>query len=254
MPTQINASEAALAVIGISAVIDDEVPRIGVERAKEIEKYGADIDDRAEALASGKAKQVKISRSHDYRKLLDRLSQHATPADLQKLTEKFPEDMSPMVGPFLIFVRNALEHLRAIFPTSSYTTFTGPKTMVPPDTAVFDFFNKLLVLNNPMLVFDLMGSGALLRSQAAVVRDFFPTLSARIDEAIYAAVAARKVAKESYQLPPRAALGVATWLGRRTVDHDPQPKPPVLPAVRRPTGRINRLAELQKTPAEQARP
>jgi hypothetical protein len=102
-----------------------------------------------------------------------------------------------------------------------------------------------------------MGSGALLRSQAQVVRQFYPTLSARIDEAVYAAVAAKAAAKTnpaSYQLPPRAALGVATWLGRRIVDHDPKPTPPIMPNVQRPTNRINRLPDLQKTPAQLAQP
>ncbi len=247
MTTQINTSEAALAVIGISNVIDGEVPRVGVERAKAIQRYGDDVDQRAQALASGRAKQVKVPRAHDYRELLDRLSRHVTADELQTLAAKFPEELSPMVGPFLIFVRDALEHLRAMFPTSSYTTFTGPKTMVPPDTAVFDFFNRLMVLNDPLVVFDLMGSGALLHSQARAVREFFPTLSARIDEALYAAVAAKKTERESYQLPPRAAVGVAAWLGRRTVDYDPQPAPQILPVVQRPTNRVNRIAELEKT-------
>jgi hypothetical protein len=119
-----------------------------------------------------------------------------------------------------------MTRLKSIFPTSEYITFAGPKNMTPADDKVFEFFNELLVINDPLSVFRLMAGAALLPEQAQVVQAFFPTLSANIKAAIYSQITARLTDRPNYQLPIRAETGFATWLGRRTVDYNPQPAQP----------------------------
>lgn len=230
----IDPGEAALATIGINAVIAKDVPRVGVERLREIVNISKRVQQKARALAAGELKGGAIPRPHSYRTLLERLSRGLEPTEVHDLVGRFPSDASDYSGPFVLSVQQCLDHLKAIFPTSQYVTFTGPVEMKPSVDQVGNFFIRLLVINDPLLVFDLAGSGALLRSQAAMVKEYFPTLSAAITQAIYDAVASAKAAKKSYQLPQRVSVGVANWLGNRVVDFQPAPVARQVPGVKRP--------------------
>lgn len=245
-PPPIDPGEAALVVIGLSNIISRDVPKIGVGKLEEIGNVGNRITSLARELAAGELKGKKIPREHSYRALLDRLKRGLSPDEIHELTNKFPPEASDVSGPFLVVLPQVMTHLDAIFPTSEYVTFTGPKSMTPPQDAVASFFLQLMVLNDPLLVFNLMATGALLRSQVATVTQFFPTIAPNITAAIYSAIARESAAKVSYKLPPRAAVGVANWLGRRTVEYQPQPPPRIVPGMKRPTA----LSALSATPAQ----
>lgn len=241
-PVVIDPGEAALVVIGLSNVLKRDVPKIGVEKLREIGRVGKDVSAKARDLVAGKLRGKPIPREHSYRALLDRLSRNMSPEEIQGLVDRFPPEASAVSGPFLLVVQQAVAHLKQIFPTSEYVTFTGPRSMTPPDDAVFEFFNRLLVLNAPLVVFDLMASGALLPSQALAVQEFFPTLSKAIKSAVYDAVTKAKAAKASYRLPSRVTVGLDAWLGNPTTDYQPN-APRVVPTPKRP-GALNDLSKL----------
>ena len=226
--------EAALAVVGMSAVIKQDVPRIGVAKLAEIAGVDADIAKAAKELCAGTLAEPSLPREHNYRTTLDRLSKGMPPGEVQELESKFPAEQHDMAGQFVIVVTQAWQQLKAIFPTADYNTFAGPQQLVPDTEKVWMFFLQLQVLNDPRGVMSLIAAGAILQPQVQVMRQFFPTLSKTIDDAIYDATANAKAAKLSYRLPPRAELGVATWLGRRIVEYDPTPTPAIVPTSKHP--------------------
>jgi hypothetical protein len=256
-PPPIDPGEAALVVIGLSNVITRDVPKIGVGKLEEIGNVGKRVTALGRELVAGELQGKKVPREHGYRALLDRLKRGLSPDEIHELTTKFPADASDVSGPFLVAVQQAMTHLDAIFPVSEYVTFTGPRNMTPPEDAIFTFLLQYMVLSDPLSVFNLMATGALLRSQAATVTQFFPTLAPNITAAVDAAVV-REVAThgQSWRVPPRAAIGIANWKGSRTVDYQPgAPVPRVVPGVKRPAalGAVAKMAQ-QQTPQSAGTP
>lgn len=232
----VNPGELALAAIGVSPLIDGEVPRFGIERQREALSIPNKLVRLAADVVDNDVKRPPMPRPHSYRRLLDHFAAGLQADQLQELTERFPHDASEMAGAFLMTAQAALQHLKKMFPMSVYSTFTGPKNLTPDDEAVWRFFSQLEVLNDPLRVFPLIATGAILRSQVAAVREIYPTLSEAIDGAIYDAIAKKSAAKSNYRLPPRAELGVSTWLGRRLVPFKkPSPAPAPAPISGQPS-------------------
>ena len=243
-----NPGEAALAVIGVTPIIKGSVPKIGVGKLAEIRDVDSQIVKLAKQLCAGELPEPSMPREHSYRATLDRLSKGLPPDEIQQLADKFPPAEHDIAGQFVMLVMSVFQQLKAIFPTADYNTFAGPTTLVPDTEKVWMFFLQLWVLNDPLVIFPLIGSGAILQPQVQVMRQFYPTLSKSADDAIYAQTAASKAAKLSYRLPPRAEDGVATWLGRRIVEYDPTPTPAVSPATKRPPS--FKLPTTLETPAQ----
>lgn len=228
----IDPGEAALAIIGITPIISGDMPYVGVEKTREIENLPKRIQQAARELAAGEVQKPKIGRPHSYRTLLDKLSRGLSPEEIHGLVSKFSPEASAISGPFVIAVQQAMDHLKAIFPTSEYVTFTGPTTMTPPEDKVFEFFLQYAVVDDPLSVFGLMSTASLLRGQVATVKTFYPTVSANITSATEAAIAAEKTKKQSYQLRIAASDGFKTWLGQRTVDFQPMQPGRIVPQTR----------------------
>jgi hypothetical protein len=241
----IDPGEAALVVIGLDNVVDRDVPRIGVGRLEEIAGLGKQIDDLSRQLVAGELKGKKVPRERSYRALLDRIKRGVRPEEIHEIVAKFPLEASDIAGPFTLIAQQTMAHLAAIFPTSEYVTFTGPKTMTPPQDAVFQFLLQYMVLRDPLSVFNLIASGALLRSQGATVTQFFPTLAPNITASIQSAITREVAGSASYRLPPRVAIGWANWRGLRTVDYQPQAPPRIIPGVKRPAalGALSAMAQ-----------
>jgi hypothetical protein len=231
----INPGELALATIGVSAIIDGTVPKMGVGRQQEALRIPSRLDELAADVVNGSIKRPPMPRPHSYRQLLDHFATGLQPQHIQELIARFPHDASDMSGSFLLCAQAALDHLKKLFPMSVYSTFTGPQNLTPDDVSVWKFFSQLEVLNDPLRVFPLIATGALLKSQVDGMREIYPTLSAAIDDSVNGAIAkksAQSISPEGqvkYRLPPRAEIGVGIWLGRRIVPHQP-PKKPNAPA------------------------
>lgn len=238
----IDPGELALATIGVSAIIDGNVPKMGIERQREAYAIPGKLQKLAADVVDGEIKRPPMPRPHSYRKLLDHFAKGLQPDQIQSLVVAFPHDASQMSSSFLLCAQAALEHLKKLFPMSVYSTFTGPQNLTPDDVSVWRFFSQLEVLDDPLRVFPLIATGAILKSQVLALREIYPTLSGEegIDKAIYGAVAKRSAAapqSKQFHLPPRAELGVAIWLGRRLVPHqkpDARPQTPPAPGPQSP--------------------
>ena len=231
-PPPIDPGEAALAIIGITPIISGDMPYFGVEKTREAENFIKRIDEAAKGLAAGDVQKPKIGRPHSYRTLLDKLSRGLSLDEIHGLVAKFSPEASSISGPFIIAVQQAMDHLKTIFPTSEYVTFTGPTSMTPPEDKVFEFFLQYAVVDDPLSVFGLMSTASLLRGQVATVKAFYPTISANITASTEGAIVAEKAKKQSYQLRIPASDGFKTWLGQRTVDFQPMQPGRIVPQSR----------------------
>lgn len=243
----INPGELALASIGISCIIRGDMPKIGLERLRDMGGIPNKITQLAGQLADGKLAYQPYSHEHKYMALLDRLTNPLKQHEIDGIIEKFHIEAGDIGTQFSIAVQQALADLKDIFPVSVYRTFAGPKNLPPNADVVFQFLNRLDVINDPLRVMPLIATGALLKSQSAIVRQVYPSLSKYVTQQIYAAVAKRRAdgpASKPYQLPPRAEIGVATWIGQKAEFRPPKPNPPAEPA---PDGQKSKGAELKET-------
>lgn len=224
---KLNLGELALAVVGVTALIEDDLPKMGVGRQEEAMAIPAKAVKLARAALAedGEHAYAPIKRHGSYRAMLDRFTKGLATTDAQKLIDVFPAEASDMAGSFQMVAQGAFEHMKSMFPTTVVSSFTGPSNLTPDDVRVWRFFSQLEVLDDPLRVFNLIESAALLKSQVAAVHEIYPTLSKLFDAAIYEQMGLAKAAKQSYRMPPRTEQGLATWFGRRIVDHVP-PKPP----------------------------
>jgi hypothetical protein len=239
----IHEGEAALAIIGLSPVLKGEVPRWTLARQRELEKLPQTIEDLADKLVNGKLKSKPIARKHDYDKILERLrdlkSEGMKQGEVREILSKFPHESDDVATSFLMFAQNALAHLTEIFPVTEFRGFMGAKNTLPTADKVWKFFLQLSTLDDPLSIFNWIGGATILRSQAKMAREFYPTLTAAFDEAIYEAIARKaasgKTDKDGRPLdPPRLPILVTTgldaWLDRRSVDYNPE-------AAKAPLGR-----------------
>lgn len=225
----INPGELALACIGLSPIIRGEMPKIGLGRLDDMGNIPKEITRLAGKMADGELAYQPYSHEHKYTTLLNRITNPLQQQELDAILAKFPIEAGDIGAAFQIVVQEALRDLKAIFPLSVYRTFAGPKNIEPNADVVFQFLNRLDVVNDPLRVFPLIATGALLKSQSAIVHQIYPTLSEYIDQEIHRAVAKRRAASpisKPYELPPRAEIGVATWKGQKAAYRPPKPNPP----------------------------
>lgn len=253
-PPKLDLGELALAVVGVTALIDDDIPKMGKGRQEEALAIPGKAQKLARAILAEDAehKYEPMSRPGSYRAMLERFKAGLQTGDVQKLVDAFPPEASDMSGSFQLVAQAAFQHMKELFPTTVVTSFLGPSNVTPDDGRVWKFFSQLQVLDNPLRVFNLIETAALLRSQVAAVRTIYPTLSKLFDAAIYEAMGLAKVAKQSYRMPPRTEQGLSTWFGRRIVAHvPPKPAGPPPPAPVPPVGK-NPLAAAMATRTQRA--
>lgn len=225
----INPGELALASIGLSPIIKGDMPKIGLGRLNDMGDIPKQIAKLAGKVCDGELKYQPYAHEHGYRTLLAKLSSPLAQHEIDELIGKFHVEAGDIAAAFAVAVQEAIRDLKEIFPVQVYRTFAGPKNIEPNAEVVFNFLNRLDVVNDPLRVFPLIATGALLKSQAEIVRQVYPTLSAEIDTQLRAAVVKRRAAsseRNPYQLPPRAEIGVAKWMGQKAPFRPPAPNPP----------------------------
>lgn len=247
----INPGELALACVGLGPIIRGDMPKIGLGRLNEMGNIPKEITRLAGKLCDGELKYQPYSHEHKYRTLLDRLTNPLKQHELDDLIGKFHIEAGDIATQFSIVVQQALADLKAIFPVSVYRTFAGPKNIEPNANVVFEFLNRLDVINDPLRVFPLIATGALLGTQRDIVQQIYPTLSGFMTKEIYAAVAKRRAegpVTKPWQLPPRAEIGVAKWKDDKAPFRPAKPNPPAAP----PEEGKSKAAALKETGVQKA--
>jgi len=251
----INPGELALACIGLSPIIKGDMPKIGLGRLNDMGNIPKEITRLAAKLADGDLAYQPYSHEHSYKRMLDRLTNPLKQHEVADLIGKFHIEAGDLGTQFAIAAQQAMAELKAIFPVSVYRTFAGPKNIEPNANVVFEFLNRLDVVNDPLRVLPLIATGALLGTQRDIVKQIYPTLSDYITREIYAAVAKCRAASpisKPYQLPPRAEIGVAKWNGQKAEFRPPKPNPP--PATPDEQSRMGKVKQTGPQKQESTQP
>ncbi len=235
----IEIGEATLAVVGLSNVLKGDMPRIGVEKQREIIGLDKTIDKMARAFVYDELpRTLKMPRPWTYRQILDKFSKPIPEETMRQVTAAFPEDAIDTALSFKSTLVQAHKHASDLMPSAQIDTYLGPKNIMPTSDLMFDFFNQLWVIDDPLILFQLMQCGGLNPEQTNAVKEFFPSIYNYMTKAILDAIIARNHREASFMfLPPRADRGLATFKQQRIVPygvniHDvPPPQPKAEPAA-----------------------
>jgi hypothetical protein len=209
---EIAAPEALLATIGIKPVISREVEKVYVSQLREAKDISKKIQKLARDMVNGELEET-FDSDVDYKTLAKDLARGFNVKQVQAMVAAFPSTYRAEAAGFIALSTSLAQELAKMYPVSTYQTVTGSINQLPSDLKFWKFVNILSVLDDPLTVFALMATGALLRKQAKAIRLIYPTLSAAIDAAIFQATVAAKVKKKSFELDPRAEIGVKAWNG-----------------------------------------
>ncbi len=217
----IEVGEATLAVVGLTNVLKGDMPRIGVEKQREIIGLNKKIDGLAADFVYDRLpKKLSMPRPFTYRTLLEKFTKPIPADTMAKITAKFPADAMDTALSFKSTLTQAYAHVSESLPVADYDTYLGPKRIMPTSDKTFEFFNKLWVIDDPLICFQLMQCGALIPEQVAAVIEFFPSLHNYMKKATLDALVARNHREATFvNLPPRADRGLATFKQQRIVPY-----------------------------------
>ena len=210
--------ESCLAVIGMRPIVSKAVERFTMSKWHEMDALPRRIHDAARSLVNGTMSTKIPLGSFNYRATLDDLSQPFDEHQLTEMASKFPPAMHEVTSAFLLKAKQVRGALLAILPISEHKTLSGSSVVPPSQMLLRRFVSTLTILDDPMRIFPLMASGALLNTQTISLRMIYPTIAKAIDEAIREAIEGEKARKRSFELPPKAEIGISAWLGRPQVD------------------------------------
>jgi hypothetical protein len=208
--------EALLMTVGLRAVISRQVETVTKAKLKTMSAIPKQVADLARKLVNDELSPSFYS-DLNYRQAVKELAAGFKIEQVVAMTQKFPREYQVAGSALIIKAQEVVQQLSQLVPVSQYQTLAGSVDLLPADTKLFKFISILEVLDDPLMVFSLMGRGALLKTQANAVRVCYPTLSAAIDAAILQATMTAKSAKKSFELPYRAEYGIKAWFGKGPV-------------------------------------
>lgn len=209
---KIDPVEAALAVIGIKAVISREVEKVKLSDVKEMHDLNKRVFIEARKIVDGETSSVPLG-ALNYKKTLNELYEGFNVGQLEQMVAAFPTALHDIAGDFLIKAKQTVELMKSLCPVQTKQTLLGPEQLLPPELAVRRFATGLDVVDDPMHVLAHIACGSLLKSQVALVKEVFPTFSACVDAAFKEAGETRKAQKKSFRLPTKVEIGYGIWKG-----------------------------------------
>ena len=203
LTTEINKGEAALAVIGMKAVLSREIERITAPQKRDMNDYGRVIEKRIKELFN---EEVKCTwpLPPSYKSMLKQTSEKVELSQIEQMISPLPSEVQME---FTTIAGKVYVALQALLPKRSSITLSGNTQLTIDDPTYLSFYNIFRVLDDPLQVIELASCGALLKSQCESVRSIYPTISAAIDEAIQNDVTNRK-----HDIPHVVEYGLSTWL------------------------------------------
>lgn len=209
-------AEALLAIIGIKPVVSREVEKVYLYQLREAMALGKTVTKKAKDLVNGDLEDT-YADTIDYKAVLKDLAKGFQIRQVQQMLAAFPGKYRSLGAGFAMLASSLATELQKMYPISTYATVSGSTNEAPTDLKLWSFVNLLEVLNDPLMVFPLMASGALLRKQGQAIRLVYPTLSAAIDAALFQATVSAKAGKKSFELDSRAEIGVKAWFGQSPI-------------------------------------
>lgn len=208
--------ESLLVTVGLRSIVTKKVERFTKAKLDRMRTLPNEIQRLARDTINNKLTEGFYS-DLNYRSMLKDLARGVDMHQVQDMIEGFPPEYQAVGNALMIMASQTIAELAKQIPTSSYQTVAGLTTLLPDDLKLWRFVSILEVLDNPLEVFPLIATGALLRSQAAAVRQLYPTISAHIDAWLLDATIKAKAKVKSFELAPRAEIGVRAWMGQSPV-------------------------------------
>lgn len=213
----IKPEEVCLAVIGIQPVISRAVDRVSRAQFLEMANFPATLVKMAKSLCHDGMVELPLTH-RNYRTMLKELAEPIGMDQVEAMVQAFPAEEHDLAAAFVAFSGQLVQQLQELYPKSQSQSIAGPRQLVPNDVAIWKFVNLLEVVDDPLRVFNLMGTGSLLKTQVQAIRLVYPTLAKAIDTAIDETVTDERAVKKSYELAPRAEIGVRAWKGVPRID------------------------------------
>lgn len=214
---QIAVVEGLLLEVGIDALISRQVERIGKGRLAKMASIPREIETLSRKLVRGDLEPSVALSDFDWRRDVAELAAGWDAQQVIDMCKQFPPEYQAAASALIIKAQALIKELSTGLPLAKYQTFAGDKSLMPADSHIFKFASVLEVIRNPLIVFQLMAGGSLLKIQANAVRETYPTMSAAIDAGIVNATIAAKAEKKSFELNERAERGVKAWFGKGAI-------------------------------------
>ena len=202
----IDRGEALVAVVGMRRVIDRSLRYITVEEREKAVKLEARIDAMATQLCNGTLSTVDTPQPVDYDSLLTRFTEPPTTDELQMMIRSIPGEDHDDAAAFLAVAGGVWKFLGSMFPIVVKRNLYGAENLPPSDVALTRFDFLLQVLDDPLVTFDLMAQGALLRMQGQALQACYPSI-------FYAIVSAISTRVLSTEYDPMVCLQLSALTG-----------------------------------------
>lgn len=180
----IDRGEALVAVVGMRRVIDRSLKYITIEDRERAVRLEAKIDTLAAQLVNGTLPESDPGSPADYDDLLTNLSEPPTVDQLEVMISSLPGEDHDDAAAFLAVAGGCWKYLQASLPIVVKRSLYGAQNLPPSGVALTTFEFLLQVIDDPLCVFELMSTGALLRSQGAAVLGCFPSIHGAIVQAV----------------------------------------------------------------------
>lgn len=211
--TPIEPVERLMVVVGLRALISRAVEKFKRSHAREFDELPKEVAKLAGKLVGGELVPGSSS-DFNYRSMLKELARGWDPEQVTEMMASFPPGLMVYSTALLLRAKTVIEEMQANYPQTNYVTATGSINLVPADKKIFRWTQVMEVLVDPLSVFSLMQEGALLQSQVKAMRTVYPSLSTAIDAALLEATVKEKAKTKSFELAPRAEIGVRAWFGK----------------------------------------
>jgi len=180
----IDRGEALVAVVGMRRVLDRSLKYITIEDREKASRLEARVDLLAAQLVNGTLSEYEPTSPSDYDDLLANLSEPPTPTQLQTMIASLPGEDHDDAAAFLAVAGGCWKYLQASLPIVVKRSLYGAQNLPPSGVALTTFEFLLQVIDDPLCVFELMNTGALLRSQGAALKACFPSIHGAIVQAV----------------------------------------------------------------------
>ena len=233
----IDPVEAMLAVIGVSPIVSHEVEQVTPEQWERARDLEFEINKRAHELVAGQTPHASDPPRAPYMRTLRDLTTPYQPAQVEQMLESLPPEMTGLEGQFAALAQKAFFFLGSQLPRQATANSAGWTQLKPPERLFDRFLALMLVLDDPLQVFDLAASGRLLSSQVGAIRAVMPSVLDHMQLSTARELRAERARNHASRVPYHIDIGIQRLLGKdltpkalRVLLAAPDPQPAQKPA------------------------
>lgn len=168
------AVDAALATLGLDAVLHAKPPKFGVGKQDEAAQLPNDIRKMCNEFLSGERRKCASLPPFKWDAVRDLLDQDAAEAQMHALTEAVP--IPELALDVAAAATRILKALTEKMPRRMRETLLGPEALRPSDAAAARFARAWSVACDPLIVLRDLCEGSLSRDMVECFQEFYPAL------------------------------------------------------------------------------